>query len=85
MNINGISASNIVLNGSARVVSEGIPDTYRMPAFRAQLSDREIAEVLNFVRHQWGNQGEAVTEKEVHSLRSKSAPASTDVEVLRMH
>jgi mono/diheme cytochrome c family protein len=31
------SAINITLNGSQRIV--GVPDAYRMPAFREQLSD----------------------------------------------
>ncbi len=47
------SAINITLNGSQRVVAAGVPDAYRMPAFREQLSDQEIAEVLTFMRSSW--------------------------------
>ncbi len=63
------SAINITLNGSQRVVAVGVPDAYRMPAFRQQLSDQEIAEVLSFVRTAWGNQGGAVDAQAVGKLR----------------
>jgi mono/diheme cytochrome c family protein len=42
-----------------------------MPSFAAQLSDRQIADVSNFVRTTWGNQGTAdTTPAQVKSLRS---------------
>lgn len=43
----------MTLNGSSRVVANGIPDAYRMPPFRQQLSDQQIADVLTFVRSSW--------------------------------
>lgn len=78
------SSINITLNGAQRVVAAGVPDAYRMPAFREQLSDREIAEVLSFVRTQWGNRGGAVDVKEVGELRERTDPASASPIVLRM-
>ncbi|MBP5073959.1 cytochrome c [Pseudomonas chlororaphis] len=78
------SAINITLNGSQRVVSAGVPDAYRMPAFREQLSDREIAEVLTFVRGTWGNQGSAVDAQAVGKLRGHTDPASSSPIVLHM-
>ena len=81
----GVSSTNIVLNGSARVVSNGVPDAYRMPAFRALLSDQEIKQVLDFVRSNWGNNGAPVTEKDIHALREKTEPASSESERLRMY
>jgi mono/diheme cytochrome c family protein len=40
-----------------------------MPDFSDGLSDRDIATVLNFVRNNWGNKGDALTEAEVLALR----------------
>ena len=79
-----VSSINAVLNGSARIVAGGVPDAYRMPPFRSQLSDQEIAEVLTFVRTSWGNTGGAVQPQEVKALRDRTDPASSNVIVLQM-
>ncbi len=84
MTQHGASSINVTLNGSARIVADGVPDAYRMPSFRNQLSDREIAEVLSFIRESWGNRGGAVKDEEVKELRKKTNPASSDVIVLQM-
>ena len=78
------SSINATLNGSARIVANGVPDAYRMPPFRAQLSDREVADVLSFVRSSWGNKGRAVNEGEVKALRERTNPASGNAIVLQM-
>lgn len=78
------SAVNITLNGSGRAVAHGVPDAYRMPPFREQLSDKEIAEVLSFVRSTWGNHGDAVTAEDVKTMRHETDPASSEVIVLQM-
>ncbi|MGU9854021.1 c-type cytochrome [Pseudomonas koreensis] len=78
------SAINITLNGSQRVVAAGVPDAYRMPAFREQLSDQEIAEVLSFMRSTWGNQGGAVEAQAVSKLRERTGPASSSPIILQM-
>ncbi|UII73580.1 cytochrome c [Pseudomonas sp. HN11] len=78
------SAINITLNGSQRVVAAGVPDAYRMPAFREQLSDPEIAEVLSYVRSTWGNNGGAVDAKAVGKLRGHTDPASSSPIILHM-
>lgn len=78
------SAINITLNGSQRIVAAGVPDAYRMPAFREQLSDREIAEVLSFARSAWGNHGGAVQAKAVGELRGHTDPASSSPIILHM-
>ncbi|KTC47488.1 alcohol dehydrogenase [Pseudomonas fluorescens ABAC62] len=78
------SAINITLNGAQRVVAAGVPDAYRMPAFREQLSDQEIADVLTFVRTTWGNQGGAVDAKAVNKLRGHTDPASSSPIILHM-
>ncbi|KAA8551197.1 c-type cytochrome [Pseudomonas marginalis] len=78
------SAINITLNGSQRVVAAGVPDAYRMPAFREQLSDAEIAQVLTYVRSTWGNHGEAIDAKAVAKLRGHTDPASSSPIILHM-
>jgi mono/diheme cytochrome c family protein len=78
------SSINVTLNGSGRVVAAGVPDAYRMPPFRNQLSDRDIAEVLTYVRTNWGNTGGAVKSTEVKDLRERTNPASSIVTVLQM-
>jgi len=40
-----------------------------MPAHKDKLDDQEIADVLNYILHSWGNEGEVVTSKEVKKLR----------------
>ncbi|KUZ34886.1 c-type cytochrome [Burkholderia territorii] len=79
-----VSSVNVALNGSGRVVAGGVPDAYRMPPFRNQLSDQEIADVLTFVRTSWGNRGGAVNADEVKHLRDRTNPASSNVIVLQM-
>jgi mono/diheme cytochrome c family protein len=78
------SAINITLNGAGRVVTAGVPDAYRMPALRSQLSDKQTAEVLTFMRSAWGNNAGAVAAEQVGELRDHTNPASSDVIVLQM-
>jgi len=78
------SAINITLNGSQRVVAAGVPDAYRMPAFREQLSEQQIAEVLTFMRSTWGNQSTAVDAQTVGKLREHTDPASSSPIILQM-
>ncbi|MBW9335437.1 c-type cytochrome [Herbaspirillum sp. RU 5E] len=78
------SAINVTLNGSVRVVADGVPDSYRMPPFRSQLSDAEIADVLSFIRSSWGNHGGAVKVDDVKTLRERTNPASSNPIILQM-
>ncbi|WP_338468431.1 cytochrome c [Novosphingobium sp. ZN18A2] len=78
------SAINVTLNGSPRVVAQGVPDGYRMPPFRNQLSDKEVADLLDFVRSSWGNRGGAVSSGDVADMRKRTTPASSQVILLQM-
>ncbi|MDK1702827.1 cytochrome c [Serratia rubidaea] len=84
MQVDASSSINVVLNGSARIVAHGVPDAYRMPPYRKQLTDRQTAEVLNFIRTSWGNQGAETDAKAVRELREKTDPASSSVIILQM-
>jgi mono/diheme cytochrome c family protein len=78
------SLINLVLNGSNPLVVKGTPDPYRMPEFRLQYSDQEIADVVTFIRNGWGNQAPAVTAEAVAKLRKTTDPTSDQVIVLKM-
>lgn len=78
------SAINVVLNGSMRLVVNGMPDGYRMPPFRALMNDQQVADVVTFVRNGWGNKAPAVTAMQVKEVRDATDFASDKVIVLRM-
>jgi mono/diheme cytochrome c family protein len=78
------SLINIVLNGSAPLVVKGRPAPYRMPQYRAQLTDQDIADVITFIRNGWGNRAPPVSAGQVAELRSSTDPASDRVVILRM-
>ena len=81
---NPSSLINLVLNGSIPLVVKGMPDAYRMPQFRQQLSDQDAADVITFTRNRWGNQAPAVTATQVAKLRKTTNPISDQVIVLKM-
>ncbi len=60
----------IVLNGAQGSTIGGVEYTLTMPAFGSQLSDREVAQVVNHERSSWGNDSPAVTEADVTRVRS---------------
>jgi mono/diheme cytochrome c family protein len=78
------SLINLVLNGSSPLVVKGVPDSYRMPQFRQQYTDQDIADVVTFIRNGWGNQAPAVTAPEVANLRKTTDPTSDQVIILKM-
>jgi mono/diheme cytochrome c family protein len=78
------SLINIVLNGTARIVVNGMPDAYKMPQYRILLSNQEIADVVNFIRTSWGNKSERTTAKKVAEIRRLTDPASDQIHILRM-
>lgn len=78
------SLINITLNGSSRIVVEGMPDAYRMPQFRVLLKDEEIADIVSFIRSGWGNKGAPVTANQVAKIRRTTDAASDAVVILKM-
>ena len=78
------SLINLVLNGSNPLIVRGTPDGYRMPQFRLQYSDQEIADVVTFIRNGWGNEAPAVTAAQVADLRKTTDPNSDRVIILKM-
>ncbi|EJJ27076.1 cytochrome c [Rhizobium sp. CF142] len=78
------SMINITLNGSLRVVSGGTPDLYRMPSFREQLSDQQIADLMTYIRSSWGNEAPPVAAQAVGAMREHSDAATSEVIILQM-
>jgi alcohol dehydrogenase (quinone), cytochrome c subunit len=81
---NPSSLINVVLNGSNPLVVKGAPDAYRMPQFRQQLSDQDIADVVTLIRNGWGNRAPAVTAAQVAKIRKTTDPTSDPVIILKM-
>ena len=75
---------NVMLNASIPLVAKGVPDAYRMPQFREQLSDQDIADVVTLIRNGWGNHAPAVTATQVAKLRKATDPASDRLIILKM-
>lgn len=71
------SLINVTLNGTPDLVIQGVPAPYPMPAFRALLNDRELADVLSYARASWGNHAAAVDPAEVAKVRLHSGTGST--------
>ena len=41
-----------------------------MPDFSENINDRDMAAILTYVRGEWGNKADALTEDEIHKLRT---------------
>lgn len=66
---NTVSIIRHVLEGGKGPVTKNGPKPKEMPGFTKKLSDREIADVLTFVRNSWGNTAPPVTPRDVSILR----------------
>jgi mono/diheme cytochrome c family protein len=78
------SIINIVLNGSMPIVVGGLPDRYKMPPFRNVLDDAALADLLQFVRHRWGNAASPVRPSQVATLRAETDFVRDEAQLLRM-
>jgi mono/diheme cytochrome c family protein len=66
---NATSLIHLLLEGSTTAQTKAGPWPQDMPAFAGKFSDRQIAEVLSFIRNSWGNKAPPVTLREVVMLR----------------
>lgn len=67
---NTINPIRTVLYGGYGPGTAGNPQPFGMPPFHNTLSDREIADILSFVRSTWGNAAEPVNDFEVARQRT---------------
>ncbi len=68
---------HIALTGSKTPATAARPRVLTMPAF-ARLSDKELAEIISFVRANWGQGAPAVTPAEIAGMRAELKPKITD-------
>lgn len=70
------SMINIVLRGAHAPITATSGKGAKMPAFADRLEDQEVADVVNFIRHGWGNQAVNVTVSQVKAMRKLTEPAA---------
>ncbi len=70
---NNTNLIQMVLYGGFAPATAGNPRPFGMPPFVLQMSDRQTAEVLTYIRDAWGNGAPAVTELEVNRVRDRKA------------
>ncbi|MFM0322627.1 cytochrome c [Caballeronia glebae] len=69
------SLINVTLNGTGDLVLDGVPAPYPMPRYAPVLNDRQIADVLTFVRGAWNNGTSAVQAEDVTKIRKATQAA----------
>ncbi len=67
---NTTSLIHVLLTGSYAPKTHTYDSGFAMPAFQ-QLSNKEIAEILTFIRTQWGNHAQMVREEDVATIRQQ--------------
>lgn len=70
--LDGVNAMRSVLLGGFPPATQGHPEPYSMPPFAKQLSNADIAAVVNYIRQSWGNNASAVQAEAVNQMRSKT-------------
>jgi mono/diheme cytochrome c family protein len=64
------STLRIILDGAQTVTTPRAPNNGSMPAYAAELSDRQIADVATYIRNAWGNAAPAVTPEQLAKARA---------------
>jgi alcohol dehydrogenase (quinone), cytochrome c subunit len=70
--VNPASVISIVLKGDMTPRTASTPAQFAMPSFAWRLSDEQVADVVTFVRRNWGNDAGEVDAGAVSSLRPPS-------------
>ena len=66
---NATSLIRLTLEGGKGPVTEHGPKPKKMPGYASDFTDRQIADVLTFIRASWGNSAPPVTSRDVSLLR----------------
>jgi mono/diheme cytochrome c family protein len=64
------SIVRLLVEGGRSPQTQNGPAPKKMPAFANQLTDKEMARVLTFIRTSWGNAADPVTDLDVRDVRS---------------
>lgn len=67
-----VNVIRVVLYGGYTPGTAGNPQPFGMPPFAQDLSDRQVADVVSFIRASWGNSGSFVRADEV--FRERTGP-----------
>ena len=66
-----VNLVQMVLHGGYPPATAGNPRPYSMPPFWVDLSEKDIADLLNHLRSSWGHQAGAVSAVDVQAARSR--------------
>jgi mono/diheme cytochrome c family protein len=72
--VNPQSIVSIVLVGSQTPRTARTPAQFTMPGFAWRLSDKDVADVVNFIRTSWGNSASQISSAEVAKTRDSLPP-----------
>ncbi len=75
------SLITIVLDGSQTPRTAHTPAQFTMPRFAWRLSDKEVADVVNFVRTSWGNSAPLASSADVAKIRETLQPRQASTRV----
>jgi mono/diheme cytochrome c family protein len=67
------SLIRVVLRGARSIATQEEPTAPGMPSYAWKLNDRQIADVLTYIRNSWGAAAPAVTEDQVRDSRAALA------------
>jgi mono/diheme cytochrome c family protein len=60
---------HVVLAGAKTAATPGKPTGFAMPAFAWKLDDKEVADLVNYIRNAWGNQSSLTNSNAVSKVR----------------
>jgi len=72
-----LAGDPFVVGPKSQVVGRVLNGRGGMPAFKADLTDAQVAAILTYVRSSWGNKAEPVNPADVAAARNGGAPAQT--------
>ena len=65
-----LAGSKFVTGDHAEVAGVLLKGRGGMPDFSETINDKDIAAILTYVRSDWGNKADALSENEIHQLRT---------------
>lgn len=69
-----LAGSQVVLGAKAQVAGRVLNGRGGMPAFKTELTDIQIAQILTYVRSSWGNAAAPVTPIDIAAARNGPPP-----------
>jgi alcohol dehydrogenase (quinone), cytochrome c subunit len=72
---NPISVISIILDGSMTPRTAAAPAQFAMPSFASRLSNKDTADLVNFVRTSWGNDASTIAAEDVAKIRRTKEPS----------